>query len=146
MTATVFAQLVGATCAALQAAPAVSAQVHRARMRVLPQQWTTAVVVRPARAALEEAVGQGVASIWATQLVVDCYARAPAAQAGDLAVDALLGAVVARLLADRSLGGLVGDLGLLGIEYDFDVDGETTACATLTFQVRHASSAASITS
>lgn len=144
MTATVFATLVGAVVTALRATPAVTTHVHRARMRALPQQWSTAVVVRPQSAEVEQGVGQSVANIWATQLQVECYARAPAAQAGDAAVDALLSAVVERLLADRSLGGIVGDLGLLGITYDFDVDAESTACATVTFSVRHASGAASI--
>lgn len=142
---TVFATVIGAMVSALNAAPAVSAQVHRARVRVIPKEWPNCVVVRPMQAELEQGVGQGVAGIWATAVQVECYVRGLAATAPDLAVDALLEAVSNRFAQDRSLGGLVGDLTLLAINYDFDVDGESTACATLTYTVRHASAAGTIT-
>lgn len=142
---TIFASLVGAVVAALQAATPVSDQVHRARVRAIPKEWPTCVVVRPRQAELESGVGQGVAGIWATALQIECYARSNAATTPDVAVDALLEAVTNRLGQDPSLGGLVGGIGLQAIDYDFDADGENTVCATLTFTVRHASAANSIT-
>lgn len=137
--------LVAAVVGALSSAPAVSAQVHRARMRVLPQAWTSCVVVRIEQAEVQRGAGTGVAMVWETRMAVECYARAPAGTPADVAVDALLEAVVNRLMADPTLSGLAGDVGLVGITYDFDVDGDTTALATLTFIVRHATASASIT-
>ena len=145
MTTTAFATVVGAMVAALQAAPAVSAQVHRVRLRPMAQDWQTAVVVRPLGVELADAVGQGVACVWTTSVAVECYARAPSGTSADLGVDAVLQAVTTRLLADRSLGGTVGDLALGAIAYDFDTDGDATACATLTYQIRHATAANPVT-
>lgn len=142
---TVFASVVGAMVSALNAATPVSAQVLRSRVRTIPKEWANCVVVRPLQAELEQGVGQGVAGIWATSVQVECYVRSTAGTAPDLAVDVLLEAVNNRLALDRSLGGLVGSVNLLAINYDFDVDGESTACATLTFTVRHATAANSIT-
>lgn len=141
---TVFAQVVGALASALAASPAVSTHIDRARRRVLPENWDTAVVIQIRQAEVERGMGAGTACIWATQVAVECYAKASPAQSPDVAVDALLAAVVGRVLADPSLGGVAGDVGLVGVAYDFDVDGRATACATVTFNVRHASAAASI--
>lgn len=141
-TPTAFARAIGAMQAALQASPAVSANVFRARARVVPQQMATAIVVRPAQAERDASVGQGAMAVWLTAIAVDCYARGSAANPVDDAVDALMGEAVERLMQDPSLGGLVGSIDPQGIAWDFDVDGEQTACATVTFYVRHATAAA----
>lgn len=141
---TVFARVAGAAVAALEAAPPVSSAVYRARMRAVSQQESTAVVVRLRQAEVDRGVGNGTPGIWATVLDVECYARALPGQSGDDAVDALLDATVARLVADPSLGGVVGDIGLLGVTWDFDMDGQGTACAVVTFSVRHATASASV--
>lgn len=138
---TAFATVVGALVSTLAAAPAVSAQIHRVRLRPMAQAWATAVVVRPLGVDLQTAVGQGVACVWTTAVVIECYARAAPGTTADVAVDAVLQAVTTRLLANRSLGGTVGSLDLSAITYDFDTDAEATACATLTYQVRHATAA-----
>jgi len=143
---TAFASVVGAMVAALQAAPAVSTHVFRVRLRPVAQEWSSAVSVRPLGAEPDMSVGQGVVGIWATAVAVECYARSGAATSPDVAVDALLQSVTTRLAENRSLGGLVGDLTLSAVAYDFDVDGENTACVTLTYQIRHATAANSLTS
>lgn len=142
---TAFASIVSAMVTQLQAAPAVSAQVHRARLRPMAKEWPDAIVVRPLQTELMPADGQNVVGIWTTSVAVECYARALASVSPDVAVDSILQAVITRLLANRSLGGLVGDVIPSAITYDFDVDGETTACATITFSIRHATAANSIT-
>lgn len=141
MTVTAFARIVRAMQASLQAAPAVSANVFRARSRVIPRQMVTALVVRPGQAKVDRGVGQGSPGIWLTAVDMECYARGAAGLDSDDAVDALMGAAVARLMADTSLRALVGDIGPEAIDWDFDVDGEQTACATVTFYVRHATAA-----
>ncbi len=138
---TAFATVVGALVSTLAAGPAVSAQIHRVRLRPMAQAWTTAVVVRPLGVELQDAVGQGVACVWTTSVAIECYARAAPGVTADVAVDAVLQAVTTRLLANRSLGGTVGDLALAAVNYDFDTDAEATACVTLTYQVRHATAA-----
>lgn len=142
---TAFARVVGAVVAALEANPPVAPQVDRARLRPIPKGVATACVVRPVGAQVDQSIGANAPSIWATQLGVECYARAAPGQPGDEAVDALLEATVGRLLADPSLGGVVGSLGLQAITYDFDADGEQTACAVITFLVQHATAYGSIT-
>lgn len=138
---TAFAQVIGAIQAALQQAPAVSAHVFRARARVLPEQMATAIVVRPARAEREAGVGQGTPALWVTGVALECYARGTPSAPVDLQVDTLLAAAVARLMADPTLGGLVGNLELQTIDWDFDVDGQQTACVTVIFNVPHATGA-----
>lgn len=142
---TAFARVVGATVAVLQASPAVAPLVDRARLRTIPQGVATACVVRILGTQVDQSTGAPAPSIWATQIAVECYARVTPGQPADEAVDALLEAAVARLLADPSLGGVVGSLGLQGITYDFDADGEQTACAVITFLVQHATAYGSIT-
>ena len=134
---TAFAALTSAIVQQLGAAPAVSAQIHRARMRMLPQGWQTAVVVRPVQSQVDRGVGVGTHMVWATQMAVECYARSLATVTPDLTVDALLQKVIERALSDPALGGAAGDIGLEAITYDFDVDGESTACVTVIFNVRH---------
>lgn len=133
---TVFAGIVGAMTAALAAAPAVSPQIHRARMRPLPQEWSTAVVVRIEGAQLDPLAIQGAPINTDTTVIVECYARS-ATQSPDLVADALLQSVYAKLAADPTLGGLVADCQLTGLAYDFDQDAERTACVLLTYLVRH---------
>lgn len=141
---TAFASVMGAVVAALRDSPAVSAQVDRVRLRPIAKESPTAVVVRPLGAANDASVGQGVVGIWATSISVECYARSGASTSPDMAVDTLLQNVATRLFQNRSLGGLVGDLTLTQVVYDFDVDGENTACVTLTYQIRHATASNSL--
>ena len=138
MSATVFAQVVGAIVARLQAHPPVSAHVFRARMRAFPASALTGLCVRIGRVDIQQGVGQGVPRIAATGIALECYARASASDSIDEALDGLLQSAATRLLADPSLGGLVGDINPTGIAYDFDADGEATACAVISFDVVHA--------
>ena len=127
----------GAICAALQASPAVATQVARVRMRPLAANTATAVVVRPAGAQAGAQQINGMPIQWACQIAVECYAKATTATPPDVAVDALVAATYARLMADEAtLAGAVGLITPAEITYDFDVDGEATACATLLFTVR----------
>ena len=133
---TIFAGIVSAMVSALSAAPAVSAQIFRARLRPLAQQHTTAVVVRVQESQAERAAMHGAPVDFTTTIAVECYARS-ATTSADLAADDLLAAVYAKLAADSTLAGLVGDLYPTAINYDFDADGEQTACVTLFYTVVH---------
>lgn len=134
---TAFATVVKAFQATLQAAPAVSEHIHRARMRPLPRDAATGVCVRIGRADIQSGAGQGTPRLAATGIAVECYARGTADDVDD-ALDALLQLVATRLLSDPSLGGLVGDINPTSVSYDFDADGDATGCAIVMFDVLHA--------
>jgi len=128
---------VTAILSALQSGTPVASQIARVRLRPLAQGITQAVVVRPLQSEVAEAaLAPGYPVLWTTAIAVECYARSSVATAPDVAVDPLLEAVYARLMADPSLGGVVLTLGLQTVSYDFDADGEQTTCATLVFHVR----------
>lgn len=134
--ATVFAGIVTAIVALLQSGVPVSPQIHRARVRPLPEDWTTAVSVRLEQAEFDRlAIRQAPINL-DTTVVVECYARS-STLTPDLAADALLAAVYARLAADPTLGGTVSDLQPLSMTYDFDSDADRTACVSITYLVRH---------
>lgn len=134
------ASIVGAMVTALGTPTAVSAQIYRARMRELGLQHANAVVVRvlsstPARAAIKDGPFD-----WDSQIAVECYARSNTTTAPDLALDALWAATYARLMANSLLGGLLQtELNCTQVAYDFDIDGQHTACLTSTWQASHRS-------
>lgn len=140
-----FLTLAKAVEALLQQAPPVAEHVERNRSRVIPAQVPTAAVVRQGQAQVDQVAGKQLHQTWLTALLVDCYGRVQGGAAADEVADGVLQAVQQRMQQDPSLGKLVGGIALQGIEWDFDVDGEATACATATFYVRHATSAADLT-
>lgn len=126
-----------AVLAALQSGTPVCAQIDRVRLRPIAKASAQAVVVRPAGAdVLEQALSPGYPVSWVVALAVECYQRAAAGVAPDVAVDALLEAVYARLMADPTLGGVLLSLQPQSVALDFDADAEQTACATLVFHAR----------
>lgn len=133
---TAFAAIVSAMVSALQQEPSVSNQVHRARLRPLPSDWSSAVVVRIQGAELDRLALRGAPINADTAVVVECYARSATLQP-DLVADTLLAAVYARLAADPTLGGLVADCQALSLTYDFDADADRAACVSITYLVRH---------
>lgn len=141
---TVFAAIVGAVVGVLSAPTAVSPNIFRARMRPIAAQHSTAVVVRLGSAIADRGDMGGAPVDFTTQLSVECYDRSTTTTP-DLVADALLGDVYARIMADASLGGLVMDTNLTGIDYDFDETAEKTACITLHLAVRHRASSTTLT-
>jgi hypothetical protein len=135
---TLVSTAISAAVAALQRAPAVCPQVDRVRLRPVAKSAGLAVVVRPIQAEAGQAVlPTGHPTSWTTSLAVELYARSAASVTPDVAVDGLLEAAYTRLMEDNTLGGAVVALLPQGVSYDFDADGEQTACVTLVFHVRH---------
>lgn len=140
------AAAVTAIVSALTAGTPVASQVSRVRLRPIAADQAQAVVVRPLRAEVAEAgLSPAMPISWASEIAVECYARAGASTTPDVAVDALVEAVYGRLLADPTLGGVVLLLRPQGIVWDFDTDAEQTACATLLFTARHRTQGATLT-
>lgn len=131
---------VGAMVSALEASPAVAAQIDRVRLRPLAKSVTSAVVVRVQAARVyEPSLMSGGPFAWDVGVAVECYARAASGTSADEAVDALLEDVYARLMADPTLAGAVQYTTPQGLVYDFDADGEQTVCATFLFGIRQVS-------
>jgi hypothetical protein len=138
---TIVNKVVTAMLAALQTAPAVSAQIGRVNLRPIAQTSAQAVVVRPVSSEVVEAsMTSSMPLSWTTAVAVEVYARSTATTAPDVSVDVLLEAVYLRLMADPTLGGVVLGLQPQTLHYDFDVDAERTSCATLVFNARHRAS------
>ena len=133
------AQIVGALVAALQASPAVSANVFRARTRPIAADASTAVVVRVQSSTINPGVITGAPMDFDTQVAIECYVRSRTGTDPDVAADALLSAAYNRVLLDTTLGGLAGNVLPTGLTYDFDADGEQTTCVTLALQITHRS-------
>lgn len=132
---TLVSNAVAAIVAALNAGTPVAPQVARVRLRPLAATQALAVVVRPLQSdAAVNSTSPDLPVGWTSAISVECYARTSAATTPDVAVDSLLEAVYGRLMADTTLGGVVLSLAPQSISWDFDADGEQTACATLVFQ------------
>lgn len=140
--ATAFARAVKAAQAQLVAAN-VSPHIFRNRSRVIPKEMPTAVVVRLRTSRSEAAAGVNKWVVWQTLMDVELYARARVGVDVEDALDALLIDASAALLADATLGGVVAGLQAAGVDWDYDVDGEKTACATVSVVVHQAASSAS---
>lgn len=134
--ATQLAQIVGAMVSALGTPTAVSGQIYRARMRELAAEHANAVVVRVLSSTAERSTMKGGNTDWSSQIAVECYARSNTSTPPDLALDSLWAAVYARLMANSLLGGLLLDeMYCTQAAYDFDIDGQHTACLTSTWQI-----------
>lgn len=133
---TAFAQIVGGVIAALQSAPSVCDRIDRARATLVPDQVDRAVSVQWEQTTPEAFVIRGAPLNWQTRVTIECLARS-VRDSGDLAVDGLLSAVVERLAQDSTLGGLVGDLRIVGIEAENTVEGKKTGWVRLTYIAEH---------
>jgi hypothetical protein len=133
---TAFAQIVSAVIAALQAEPAICDRIDRARSTLVPEQAEQAVSVQWDGAMPEKATLAGAPIDWETRITVECLARS-VRDSGDVAVDDLLAAVFERLAQDPTLGGLIGDLRIAGIEAENTVEGKKTGWVRLTYIADH---------
>lgn len=135
---TAFSGIVAAIVARLSEAPAVceAKAIYRARAGVIPDQVDQAISVQFERSTPVAGGIAGAPIDWASVITVECFARS-VVEAGDLAVDPLLQAVFERLAADPTLGGLVGDLAIAGVEAENTSDGKKTGWARLTYVADH---------
>ena len=103
-----FTEITTAILAALNTAPAVSEHIFRARDRAMAEEWATAVNVQVDSALANDGAIAGAPIDWETRVSIECFAKS-ATTSGDLAVDALLESVFARIANDSTLGGVVQD-------------------------------------
>ncbi len=122
----------------------VTANAFTNRTRVIPKQMDTAIAVMPERSGRLETQGGLVPGVWDTTLRMECYARALQGVPAEDALDRLMSAAVERLMADPTLDDLVGDCQVISLAWDFDTDGEQTACVTVGLGIEHATNAGTL--
>jgi hypothetical protein len=136
---TAFADITAAFIAALSTAPAVSANIFRARDRTIAENQATALNVQFDGSEPYAGAMHGAPVDWISKISVECYARS-SVTSGDLAVDPLLSAAYARLAADTTLGGRVADIGAPNILTEYDSQGQKTGWVRMTYSVQHRTS------
>lgn len=136
---TAFSKLVSAVITALSAQPPVCKAVYRARANAIPDQDAEAISVQWERALPAPGAINGAPIDWATTVTVDCFARS-LVDSGDVAVDPLLERVYERLSDDPTLGGMVSDLAIAGVEAENTADGKKTGWVRLTYVADHRTS------
>ena len=143
---TLVSTAVAAVIAALNTPTPIATLIARVRLRPMAQAQAQAVVVRPMQSeVLETSLYPNLPVSWTSAISVECYARSGVATAPDVALDSLVEAVYARLMADPTLGGAVLSLQPQSLTWDFDADGEQTACAAFVFTARQRAVAATFT-
>lgn len=135
---TAFSKIVSAVIAALSAQPSVcnTKAIYRARAAVVPEQADEAVSVQWEQGLPRPGTIAWAPIDWETRLTVECFARS-VQETGDVAVDPLLQKVYERLAIDPTLGGLVDDLVIAGIEAENTVEGKKTGWVRLTYIAQH---------
>lgn len=134
-----FLKIVSAIHATLLAQPRICAAIYRARSLVVPDQDDEAITVQPANALPSDVTISGAPIDWSTRISVECFARS-VKDSGDIAVDPLLERVFERLAADSTLGGMVDDLIIAGIEWQTTSEGKKTGWVHLTYIALHRTS------
>jgi len=122
--------------AALKASPPVCNLIDRARSTAIPEQADQAVSVQWENALPESGAIFGAPIDWQTRITIECYARSTR-DPGDLAVDALVQSVAERLAQDTTLGELVDDLRIAGLEAENTAEGKKTGWVRLTYIAEH---------
>src|SRR5690606_15044844 len=102
----------------------------------MPDQASEAISVQWEQGLPRPAAIAGAPVDWETRLTVECFARSTS-ETGDVAVDPLLQRVYERLAADPSLGGMVDDLVIAGIEAENTTEGKKTGWVRLTYIAQH---------
>lgn len=136
---TAFSKVVSAVVATLAAQPVICKGIYRARSLVVPDQDDQAITVQWDRAKPEAFTIAGAPIDWSTQVTVECFARS-LKDSGDVAVDPLLELVFERLAADATLGGMVDDFVIAGIEAENTTEGKKTGWVRLTYIAVHRTS------
>ncbi|MDQ2821937.1 MAG: hypothetical protein M3Y65_16345 [Pseudomonadota bacterium] len=93
----------------VQADPPISPNVFRARDRSLAEQYDTAIAIEWSGSDPYQGAIKGAPVDRDSVFTVECWARTTT-QTSDLAVDPLMVAIHARIMADTTLGGLVSDV------------------------------------
>jgi hypothetical protein len=134
--------IVAAVKAQLLVVPAITPKVHRGRKRPIGADVAQAINVRFS-GATPGAPGPMMGSPvdWVTVVIVECYARASAAQSGDEAALLLHTQAHDRLMSDPTLGGLADDVLPPTMQADDEELDETLGCLIAAYQVVHRTAA-----
>ncbi|MFC5551760.1 hypothetical protein [Massilia aerilata] len=124
----------------LKALAIAGGRVDMNRVRSLSSNKDSAVVVRLARAASQEASMLGGRTSWSTLIDIECYGRDGANDVPGAVADLVLEQVFDALAAGPDLGYGVMDIEPLAgdtLAWDFDQLDNSVACVTARFVVKH---------
>lgn len=133
---TAFSKVTSAVMAMLLANPPVCKAIYRSRSVVIPERDDEAITVQWEQGLPRAGVINGAPIDWQTRITVECYARSTNVT-GDVAVDPLLEKVYERLASNPTLGGMVDDLVIAGIEAENTAEGKKTGWVRLTYVAEH---------
>lgn len=135
---TAFSKVVSAVIAALAMQPPVcpTKAIYRARTVEMPDQANETISVQWEQGLPRHGSINGAPIDWETRITVDCFARS-VTETGDVAVDPLLQRVYERLAQDPTLGGMVDDLVIAGVEAENTSEGKKTGWVRLTYIAQH---------
>jgi hypothetical protein len=123
----------------LSAEPLITTNVFRARDSELAEQYETAVAIEFKGSTPFPGAIQGAPVDRGSRFFVECWARTTTTTS-DLAVDPLIVAVHARIMADTTLGGLVSDVAELDSEAANTAQQKKTGWVLLPFLITHRTS------
>lgn len=132
-----FPDLVAAVKAVLEADPPVSPLIWVNRKRTIPDEATSALVVRLVSSDPEEGAVEGAPVEWATDMTIECYAAGDDEEGVLQALHDLSAQAWSRLLADPTLGGRAMGIELGRMEWDSETTGESLGAQILNFTVLH---------
>jgi hypothetical protein len=135
---TAFSKVVSAVMTSLLSQPRICKGIYRARTLAVADQDDEAITVQWEQAMPAAATIAGAPIDWTTRVTVECFARsARPGDTGDAAVDPLLERVYERLASDSTLGGMVDDFVIAGIEAENTTEGKKTGWIRLTYIAVH---------
>ena len=133
---TPFALIVSAFIDALDATPAIADVVLRASDRAAPEDKAKAINVVFMGASPQRGTINGAPVDWLSRIGVECYAKTKN-DTPDVVVDDVMKAAYERLASDRTLGGVVDDIGEPEIRAEYDSHGQKTGWVLMTYTVLH---------
>lgn len=130
-------QILAAATVALQGTTGVGTRIWRSRLEAFQRSEAPAIVVEPGT---DEAAAPSASNCWIDwtfTLVVAVYTRG---HLPEQLADPIVCDVHAKLMADRSLGGLAMDLWPIGVEPAFEKADRPALWSLLTYRVRYRTS------
>lgn len=125
-------QILTAVAAALAGTVGVGSRIYRSRVEAFARNEAPAIVVEPGQ---DRAVPYSICKLdWTLDVLVAVYARGPIP---DQLADATIVSLHSKLMADRTLGGLVIDIIPSSVNPQFEAADQPAAWILCTYQVRY---------
>lgn len=125
-------QIMAAVTATLAGTTGVSTRIYRSRVDAFARSEAPAIVVQPGQ---DRALTYSTCKLdWTLDVVVAVYTRGTIP---DQLADSIIVSLNSKLMADRTLGGLVMDIVPTVVDPQFDKADQTALWSVCTYQVRY---------